>query len=170
MRRKSIETPSPDGTPNFPAPSRLLALVIIAAALLAYYNSFSGVFLFDGTTTIVRNQSIRQLGDVWNVLTSSRRPVVNLSLAVNYALHELDVWGYHAFNLTVHVLAGLTLYGIIRRTLLLPMLRQRYGESATWFALAASLIWVVHPLQTESVTYVIQRAESMMGLFYLLIV
>ncbi len=118
----------------------------------------------------MHNESIRNLYDVREVVAGSQRPVVNLSLAINYALHKLDVRGYHAFNLAVHLLAGLTLYGIIRRTLLLPALRHRYGRGAPWFALATSLIWVVHPLQTESVTYIIQRAESMMGLFYLLIV
>ena len=61
-------------------------------------------------------------------------------------------------------------YGIIRRTLLSDRSRERYGDAATSLALVISLIWMVHPLQTESVTYVVQRAESLMGLFYLLTV
>jgi tetratricopeptide (TPR) repeat protein len=78
------------------------------------------------------------------------------------------VWGYHAFNLAVHVLAGLTLYGIVRRTLARPRLRERFGAAAEWAALAVAVIWTVHPLQTEAVTYISQRCESLMGLFYLL--
>ncbi|HXA79862.1 MAG TPA: tetratricopeptide repeat protein [Opitutaceae bacterium] len=121
------------------------------------------------------------------------RPIVNLSLAVNYAFGGLDPWGYHALNLAIHMLAGLVLFGVVRRTLL----RQGYGgqalrehstfnvqhptsksndpifqepnfaEAATWLAFAVALLWVLHPLQTESVTYISQRAESLMGLFYL---
>ena len=96
------------------------------------------------------------------------RLVVNLSLAVNYALGGYNVWGWHALNLTIHILAGLTLLGIVRRTLRQPPLRERFGAVADGLALAVALIWTVHPLQTESVTYIIQRAESIMGLFYLL--
>jgi protein O-mannosyl-transferase len=96
------------------------------------------------------------------------RPLINLSLAINYALGGYDVWGYHALNLTVHILAGLTLLGIERRTLLQPALRKHFGVVASELALAVAVLWTVHPLQTESVTYIIQRAESIMGLFYLL--
>jgi protein O-mannosyl-transferase len=55
--------------------------------------------------------------------------------------------------------------GVVRRTLRQPTLRERFGASANGLALATAVLWMVHPLQTESVTYVIQRAESMMGLF-----
>ena len=96
------------------------------------------------------------------------RPLINLSLAVNYALGGLDVWGYHALNLSIHIFAGLTLLGLVRRTLLQPALRERFGAAADELAVATAVLWTVHPLQTESVTYIIQRAESLMGLLYLL--
>jgi tetratricopeptide (TPR) repeat protein len=89
---------------------------------------------------------------------------VNLTLALNYALGGTDPRGYHAFNLAVHALAALTLFGLARRTLR----RTRYAPEALPLALAVSLLWAVHPLLTESVTYVVQRAESLMGFFYLL--
>src|SRR4030095_15544248 len=79
-----------------------------------------------------------------------------------------DTFGYHAFNLVVHVAAALALYGLVRRTLLTEALRARYADRADWLALAVATLWAVHPLQTAAVTYVIQRAESMMSLFYLL--
>jgi len=94
--------------------------------------------------------------------------MLNLTFAFNYALNGTEVWGYHAFNLLVHTLAGLVLFSIMRRTLRQPALRGRFGMEATPLALAMATIWVVHPLQTESVTYIVQRAESLMGLFYLL--
>ena len=105
-----------------------------------------------------------------NAVGLQSRPVVNLSFALDYAVDGLDPLPYHLTNLAIHVLAGLALFGVVRRTLLLPRLRDRFGQASTPLALAVALLWAVHPLQTESVTYVVQRYESMMGLFYLLAV
>ena len=153
-----------------------MPLVVVAAGLLAYHNSFTGEFIRDDITSISENPTIRRLWPIWQPLspphrgglTVEGRPLINLSLAINYALGGYRVWGYHALNLTVHILAGLTLLGIVRRTLLQPALRERFGAAANELALAVAVLWTVHPLQTESVTYIIQRAESLMGLFYLL--
>ena len=150
----------------------LLALV----ALVAYHNSFSGPFIYDDTPSIAENSTIRNLWPLWNVLsppsdsgvTVNGRPVVNLTLAINYALGGTSVTGYHVINLLIHLLAGLTLFGLVRRTLLLPSLRERFGQSVLPAAWVVAALWMAHPLQTESVTYVIQRAESLVGLFYLL--
>jgi tetratricopeptide (TPR) repeat protein len=173
------------------------------AAVVAYGNSFGGVFLFDDVIHIVENERIRHFWPPWPLL-SNERPVVEVSLAINYALGELRPWGYHAFNLAVHLLAGLTLFGVVRRTMVRVLTRRlkdtgvagdasprglksaaRHATdlsatvrhsldddaaafTATWTAWAIALLFLVHPLQTQSVTYVIQRGESMMGLFYLL--
>jgi len=153
-----------------------MPLVVVAAGLLAYHNSFTGPFLFDDVASIPENPTIQRLWPIWRCLlpphrggiTVEGRPIINLSLAINYALGGYHVWGYHALNLAVHILAGLTLLGIVRRTLLQPRLRNRFGAAADELALAVAVLWTVHPLATESVTYVIQRAESIMGLFYLL--
>jgi protein O-mannosyl-transferase len=154
----------------------LAAGLIALAALAAYWNSFRGVFVFDDHPAIVENQTIRQLWPIGTVLsppangeTVSGRPLLNLSLAVNYALGGLDVWGYHAVNLGIHILVALVLFGILRRTLLLPAFRQQWGRAAMPLALATALLWVLHPLQTESVTYIAQRAESLAALFYVLV-
>jgi Flp pilus assembly protein TadD len=145
----------------------------LGAALAAYQNSFSDSFIFDDLPAIVDNSTIRQLGSTgaWSPpihSTVSGRPAVNFSLALSYAISGPRAWGYHAFNLGIHLLAGLTLFGVIRRTLLQPVLRPRFGSAALPLAFAATLLWILHPLQTESVTYLAQRAESLMGLFYLL--
>jgi len=144
--------------------------IIAAAALAAYANSFHGPFVFDDFGTIAQNRTIRHLWPIWAPLSPptegmpvTGRPIANLSFAINYAFGGLNVWGYHAANLAIHVLAGLTLFGIIRRTL------ARLGMAgATGLACGIALIWTLHPLQTESVTYISQRAESLMGFFYLL--
>ena len=148
--------------------------VIILAALAVYHNSFAVPFLLDDAPSITQNASIRHLWPIWSALSPPStsfvggRPVVNFSLAVNDALGGTVVWGYHAVNLAVHILAGLALYGIVRRTLLCPVLRERFGACAMQLALAVAVLWTVHPLQTEAVTYISERCESLMGLFYLL--
>lgn len=150
---------------------------LLLAALAAYHNSFAGPFVFDDLPAIVGNASLRQLWPPGAVLaprledagvTVSGRPFVNLSLALNHALGGEAVGGYHAVNLLIHWLAGLTLFGVVRRTLGQPLLRPRFGAVALPMALAVAALWLLHPLQTEAVTYVVQRAESLMGLCYLL--
>ena len=146
----------------------LLPLLLIGIGLAAYSNSFEGAFLLDDETRIVNNPQIRQLWPPWGAMAQSSRPILQLSLALNYAVGGVNPWGYHAFNLAVHILAGLPLFGIVRRMLESDNLRARYGGASLWLAMAVAGIWLVHPLQTESVTYIIQRAESLMGLFFLL--
>jgi tetratricopeptide (TPR) repeat protein len=141
--------------------------VVAAAGLLAYHNSFAGAFVFDDEAQIEHNEDLRR---PWPLGGGGlpQRPLLVLSLAANRALGGLEPWGYHAVNLAVHLLAGLTLYGLARRCLLLPALRPRYGAPAPWLALAAALLWLAHPLQTQAVTYVVQRGEAMAGLLCLL--
>jgi tetratricopeptide (TPR) repeat protein len=140
----------------------------VVAGLIAYANSFAGAFVFDDMLNIVGNPRVHHLWPFWRVMAGRSRPLVELSVAINYALGGLDPWGYHALNLAVHLLAGLTLYGIVRRTLESERFQGRHFRTSSWLAAAVATIWVVHPLQTESVTYIIQRAESLMGLFVLL--
>jgi len=140
--------------------------VLAAAATAAYWRTFSVPLIFDDEPSVAGNPTIRHLAAaLWPPAgeTVGGRPVLNLSLAVNYAISGTAVWSYHALNLAIHILAGLTLFGVIRRTL-----ARRAEPAATPVAFCASLLWTLHPLQTESVTYTIQRAESLVGLFYLL--
>lgn len=150
-------------------------IVIALLAAAAYSNSFWGPFIFDDEPSIVENPTIRRLWPVGPVLnppayslTVVGRPFANLTLAINYAFGGMDVRGYHVVNLVLHILAGLTLYGIVRRTLSLPGMRASLQAGASSLALAVAALWTVHPLQTESVTYIVQRTEALVGLFYLL--
>ncbi|MCX8037692.1 MAG: tetratricopeptide repeat protein [Candidatus Sumerlaeia bacterium] len=160
--------------PADPAPL-LYGTVIALAIVLAYANSFAGTFVFDDTPSITGNPTIRQLWRLDRVLSPPRageavqnRPVVNLTLAVNWALGGSRVFGYHLFNLVIHLVSALALFGIVRRTLLLPKFGGRFRESAIGYAAAAALLWGVHPLNTEAVTYIVQRTESLFSMFYLL--
>jgi tetratricopeptide (TPR) repeat protein len=148
--------------------------VIALLALAAYHNCFRVPFVFDDGPATLENASIRKLWPFWSAFsppagtTVGGRPIANLTLAINYALSGTDVWSYHALNLLIHILSGLTLFGVVRRTLTRPVLSERFGRDAQSLALATALLWTLHPLQTEAVIYVIQRVESLMALFYLL--
>lgn len=176
--RATRQRPSAAALPLDKSPPRWkiwgAAAIIVAAGLAAYANSFQGPFVYDDTTSIPKNPHIRRLWPIWEAMrappqqTVAGRPILSLSLALNYAACELDVRGYHAGNLIVHVLSAVVLFGLIRRTLLTDRMRERFGGASLALGLTCALIWAVHPLQTSSVTYIIQRAESLMGLFYLL--
>jgi len=178
--RQPVTTIEPNETSSisplseiFPTSSTQLragAALLVVVGVLIYLNSFNGQIVFDDVV-ITDDPSIRQLWPPWSAMFSPNqvtRPLVGLSLAINYAMSGPDLWSYHLFNLAIHILAALTLFGVVRRTLLTEKLKDRFGKASTALALAVALIWMVHPLHTESVTYLIQRSEAMCGLFYLL--
>lgn len=149
-------------------------LLIVAIGFAAYSNSFHGPFIYDDRMNIVENPHVRALWPLSHSLSApdqsslAGRPVLAFSFAISYALFGLDVRGYHAMNLAIHLVAGLVLFGLVRRTLLSSPLRDRIAGSATTLAAVTAALWVVHPIQSECVTYITQRAESLAGLWYLL--
>ncbi len=150
-------------------PPALIATVTLAA----YASTFSVPFLFDDHKCIVENPFAQRFTSLREALSDVRlglsRPLVLWSVQLNYAWGRFDVRGYHAVNLAIHILAALTLYGIVRRTLLARRTVTVDETTASLLGLATALIWAVHPLATQGVTYIIQRAESLMGLLYLLV-
>ncbi|HEX3730708.1 MAG TPA: hypothetical protein VHV47_12935, partial [Opitutaceae bacterium] len=166
MPPPKIQPPRVDAPQPARGPAWAGAALIAAAAGWAYRNSFAAPLLMDDERSIAANASLRHLWPPSSVLAAppfsgvSGRPVLNFSFALNYAWGGLSVGGYHAVNLLLHVLAGLTLAGIVRRTV--------RGEGTALLGFAAGLLWTLHPLQTESVTYLSERAEVLMGLCYLL--
>lgn len=143
--------------------------LLAGATIVAFGNGLDGAFVFDDMGTIVRNGGIRTFPpgpDAEGPLGGLKYRIVGQwSLALNYALGGLDPAGYHVFNIAVHLVAGLLLFGLVRRTLRLPVGGGWAGDVADRLAFAAALVWLVHPLQTASVTYVIQRLEAMAGMF-----
>lgn len=186
---------TPHGQPSAPSTPRTAGwagLLLVIAVILAYANALHAPFVFDDQSSIVHNASIRHL---WppaaaDIGGTRGRPVANLTFALNYAWSGLSVAPFHLFNLAVHAGAALLLFGLVRRTLRLPA---RTGEGAIpsldggsavaggcedgaasrsvagadAIAFLASLVWAVHPLQTEAVTYLAQRTELLMAFFYL---
>ncbi len=152
----------------------LAIAVIVVAALAAYHNSFAGAFVLDDQSSIETNASIRQLWPPGPALTppsdsgTGGRPLANYTYALDYAISGLRVQGYHASNVTILVLAALTLFGVVRRTLRQPLLREFFGGSGWLVALAAAGLWTLHPLTSSTVDYMAQRTELLAALFCLL--
>jgi tetratricopeptide (TPR) repeat protein len=151
----------------------LLALLVVG--LGTYANSLQGgYFILDDEPSIESNFDIRQILPLWREAdrTSNppvnNRPVVRLSLALNYAYGEFQVRGYRAVNLGVHLFCALLLFIVVRNTLLSSAFAGRYLTTAEGLAFAIALIWLVHPLQTQCVNHTIQRSTSLMAFFYLL--
>jgi len=177
---RHIEVIAPDSKIRF------AAALIVAVAVAAYANSFTNLFSgLDAKESIRDNPHIRKLWPLTEAMslplladtegadpgskggTVVRRPILSLTFALNSVLLGGSPNSFHAVNLAIHVVAALLLFGIVRRTLLSERFEGRYGDGATWLAMAAALLWVAHPVQTEGVTYIVQRAESLMGCFVL---
>jgi len=169
-RRKPKTVPrTPSGTARRTGWPLLYAVALIAAAVATYANAITLPFVYDDIETIVDNPHIATFWPIQAPVQSAvaGRPVVTLSLALNFALGGLSPAGYRLGNLAVHILCGLLLFGIIRRTLARPTMPEDFQASAAPLAFATALVWLVHPLHTEVIDYVTQRTESMMGLFLL---
>ncbi|PIW63990.1 MAG: hypothetical protein COW12_08800 [Candidatus Omnitrophica bacterium CG12_big_fil_rev_8_21_14_0_65_45_16] len=138
-----------------------LPLLLAFITAVVYANSLSVPFLLDDKHLIVQNFSIRS----WHslpLLLKETRPFLNYTFAFNYLLGGMNVRGYHLLNLCIHIAAGFCFYAVVCRTLM----RLGFKEQANWIAFWSILLWLVHPLQTASVTYLAQRSESLMGLLY----
>ena len=95
------------------------------------------------------------------------RAVGDWTIALNFRFADLDPVGYRVINVAIHVLAAVTLFVLVRTTLSSPALGDRFRGRETAAALAIALLWAVHPPQTQAVTYIIQRYESLITLRYL---
>lgn len=147
----------------------LIASIIIAAMILiAYSNTFTASFHFDDNPAIVENPYIKNI-TVENIkkLLHGTRPVVNMSLLLNYQINGLDVVGWHIFNTLFHILNSLLVYALIFHTLNMPLLSEKYSVISKRMAFFGALLFAVHPIQTQAVTYIISRTELLAAFFYL---
>ena len=166
--RTGTQNPQP-GTEN--RGLRWRAALLVLAGAIVYVNSLSAPFIFDDQIAIVENPAIRSLSGAWTQPHNTPlagRPVAGFTFALNFAANDVDAAAYRATNIAVHIACALLLFGLVRRTLALPRLEPRVGGAASDLAFASALLWVVHPLTTDAVTYITQRTESLMALCYLL--
>jgi len=153
-----------------------LSLIVLAA----YSNSFHCSWHLDDVLNILENRRSQMTEFSWNEIrealsaspsrskVSFVRPISRLSLAMNYYFGGTEVFGYHVVNVSIHLIASLFLYLFIANALNLPFLKGRYGSRSHWISLPATALWAVHPIQTQAVTYIVQRMASMAGMFYIM--
>ena len=150
----------------------LASIVIILWGAVLYMQTLHYPFQFDDHIYIVNNKSIHDLFDlkaIWHAFGHPSRFVALLTFALNYHFHGLEVFGYHLFNFSVHILSTFAAWWFFRLILASPhiqppVLRQHRQLVAFW----AAVIFLVHPLQTQAVTYISQRITCLAVLFYIL--
>ncbi len=161
--------------PDFFTLVTVLLVIILAGA--AYSNSFSVPFIFDDGSNIVHNRGVHLSslkiadGDLIRLKSSiakNGRTISQISYALNYYFGKLDTWGYHLVNLIIHILCALAIFKFTLLTLTLPSMKDRYGSWAREIAAACAIIFVIHPVNTQAVTYIVQRATSLAALFSVL--
>ncbi|MBT8366680.1 MAG: tetratricopeptide repeat protein [Deltaproteobacteria bacterium] len=152
----------------------LLLTMLSGIIILIYAQTLTTPFIFDDISNIRDNPHIRvpylSLKNLaWAGFQSplTNRPVANISFALNYYVHGYNLVGYHVVNMLIHLATGLMLYFLVKATLLTPALRDQYANFG-WIPFFTVFIWLVHPLQTQSVTYLVQRMNSMAAMFYVL--
>ncbi len=150
-------------------------LLFILIGWLLYGNSLDAPFYFDDAPNISESLSTRltdlsprSLWRTWSEGLLGSRPLANLSFGMNYYLHQFRVPGYHTVNISIHILSGIFLYLLFAAILRSPALAGRYRDSSGIIALAAALLWFVNPVHVQSVTYIVQRMNSMAAMFYVL--
>jgi len=152
----------------------LLIVFLAVVVFFIYAKTLTGDFIFDDRQNIKYNPHIRlthitaeSLLDAAFGGPSPRRPVVKLSFALNHYFHGYRVVGFHMVNILIHIVNGVLLYLLVTITWRLPAMhlyRDRYG----WIAFFSAFIWLVHPIQTQAVSYVVQRMTSLATMFYVL--
>jgi len=157
-----------------PKRETLLLALLAVVVILIYADTLTTPFIFDDLINIKNNPHIRVPALSFENLAwagfnspEGRRPVANISFALNYYFNGFNLVGYHVVNILVHLACGIFLYFLAQATLQTPALRLRY-EKFGWIPFFTAFIWLVHPLQTQSVAYIVQRMNSMAAMFYVL--
>jgi tetratricopeptide (TPR) repeat protein len=144
--------------------------IIILLGIIIYSNSFKCSFHFDDLLRIVDNTNIQNLSDVkaWSGIYPSR-PAGMFTFALNYHFNQLDVWYYHLVNLIIHLINACLIWWLTLLIFSSPVMKdQSISGNKKVIAFFTALLFVSHPLATQSVTYIIQRMASMAAMFYLL--
>lgn len=136
--------------------------LVLVLLLLAYGNALNTPFQFDDYNVIVAAQSAHSFAAWWYDLGHGLRPLLKLSYAMNW-VSGLDVWGFHLFNLLVHLANTLLVYKLVTH------LCELSGKSAiAWtIGMLSAALFALHPVHTEAVTYISGRSISLMTMFYL---
>ena len=162
---------------DFPAKYETWLLMFLGVLVfLVYTSTLTGPFIFDDKPNIQQNPHIRlerlSPGGIASAAFESHakhRPVANISFALNYYFHRYNPVGYHFVNILIHIINGILLYLFTKATLQTPALKTDFVRlAAGWIPLFTAFIWTLHPLQTQSVSYIVQRMNALATMFYLL--
>lgn len=147
----------------------LLILAIFIAGIIAYSNSFDCSFHFDDKQ-IINSKTTATSASIHDWFNAyPHRPVGILTFYLNYSTHKLDVWGYHFVNLSIHLINAFLVWWLVWMTLSTPVMRDaEISKHKVIISFLTGLLFVTHPLATQSVTYLVQRFASLATLFYLL--
>ncbi len=153
-----------------------IALALVAATALAYAPALRAPFVMDDVETIAASATWQSPPGS----PTSGRPLVLATLAVNYAVNRAlgidqrrdpdgpnKAVGYRLFNLLVHLLTGALLFGVIRRAMREKTIGEEWRAAADGIAGAVCALWLLHPIQSEVINYIVQRSEAMASFFYL---
>jgi Flp pilus assembly protein TadD/uncharacterized membrane protein len=156
-----------------PAAAILRLSILALAVALLYQNTLHGPFVFDDFRHISENPhmrmnrlSVAELVEAGFQSPNPRRAVANISFAINHFIHGDTTFGYHLVNLLLHLATGIVLYFFTTTTLELATVRKE-DLPVKAIAFFAALIWIVHPVQTQPVNYIVQRMTVMAAFFYL---
>lgn len=148
----------------------ILIAVLSLFCLITYSNTFNSPFVFDGVSYIVENASIRNISDlksIWSFYPA--RSLTFLTFAFNYSLHGLNPQGYHIVNLIIHLCSSLLVWWLAMLIFQTPRVKDKpISRYSCLIAFLSALVFTVHPIQTQSVTYIYQRSTIMVSMFYLL--
>jgi Flp pilus assembly protein TadD len=159
---------------------RRAVLAICLLTVIIYSNTFNCAFVFDDQQNITQNPyrrltelSLEKICDAAFKNPHANRPVANISFAVNYYLGKYNTAGYHVVNILIHLLNGILVYIFTLLTLkqagiAAPEHSRSPQLSTAYISLFAALIFTAHPIQVQSVTYIVQRMNSLAVMFYLL--
>jgi len=143
--------------------------ILIGLALAIYAQTFHYSFQYDDMFFIVENEAIRDLSDIfaiWNATSYPSRFISFYSFAINYHFHQLDVFGYHLTNFFIHLITSYCVWMLMFKVLQLRATQLSRNDQYL-IAFLTALLFVVHPVQTEAITYITQRFASLASLFYL---
>ncbi|RLB28016.1 MAG: hypothetical protein DRG87_10250 [Deltaproteobacteria bacterium] len=151
-------------------------ITIFIVILTIYSNTFHASWHFDDEPNIRYNPPLHLTELSWQNVKKTfyakqfepnqlYRPAACLSFALNYYFGGDGVFGYHLVNIAIHFLAAMFLFLFVYHTLNLPLISARYGPNSYFIALLSTVLWAINPIQTQAITYIVQRMASMAGMF-----
>ena len=148
-------------------------LLFATVAIIIYSPCLHGDFVFDDRTFIYDDASpvhITRLSQLTDILFSKVlvRKIGLISFAINFYFGGLNPYGYHLVNVIIHILNGFILFLLSYTILTLASNEGKGRGNAFKISFLGSLLWLVHPIQTQSVSYIWQRLASLSTLFFLL--